>query len=136
MTAQEFADSAAGLLHAGAVYYVIQLVRCVLISYAVFAGVAVLRKTILKHRVFMKGALWSLFIPVLFAGKMKFFDETRAGFILFSPWTELCMKYGWICWLYLWGVFLYAAFLFYRRINLKKWIVGMEKRKVDGGKVA
>lgn len=94
MTAQEFADSAAGFFHAGAVYYVIQLVRCVLISFAVFAGVMVLRKTILKHRVFLKGALWSLFIPVLFAGKMKFFDETRAGFTLFSPWTELCMKHG------------------------------------------
>lgn len=135
MTAQEFADSAAGFFHAGAVYYVIQLVRCVLISFAVFAGVMVLRKTILKHRVFLKGALWSLFIPVLFAGKMKFFDETRAGFTLFSPWTELCMKHGWICWLYLCGVFLYAAFLFYRRRKLKKWIVGMEKRKVDDSSV-
>lgn len=55
MTAQEFADSAAGHFHAGAVYYVIQLVRCVQISFAVFAGVTVLRKTVLKHRVFLKG---------------------------------------------------------------------------------
>lgn len=45
------------------------------------------------------------------------------------------MKHGWICWLYLCVVFLYAAFLFYRRRNLKKWIVGMEKRKVDDSSV-
>ena len=59
--------------HMGAAYYAIQLVRCVLISFAVFAVILLLRKTLLKNRGFLKGALWSLLLPVLFAGKMKFF---------------------------------------------------------------
>ena len=29
------------------------------------------RKTLLKNKVFLKGALWSLFVPVSFAGKIK-----------------------------------------------------------------
>ena len=46
--------------HMGAAYYAIQLVRCTLISFAVFMVVLLLRKTLLKNRVFLKGALWSI----------------------------------------------------------------------------
>lgn len=115
-----------------AAYYVIQLVRCVLLSFVVFALVLTLRRTALKNKVFLKGALWSLFIPVLFVGKMKFFYENRIGVKFFSWLTEMCMNHIWICWLYLCGVSVYAVLLFYRRRKLKKMVTGMEKRKVDG----
>ena len=111
------------------VYYAVQLVRCVLLSFVAFACVFTLRKTPLKNRVFLKGALWSLFIPVLFVGKMKFFYENRIGVKLFSRLTVMCMNHIWICRLYLCGVFLYAALLFYRRKKLKKIVAGMEERK-------
>ncbi len=118
-------------LNVCAVYYVVQLVRCMLFSFAVYALVFTLRKTALKNKVFLKGALWSLFIPVLFVGRMKFFYENRIGVKLFTSWTGICMNYTWICWLYLCGVFVYAVLLFYRRRKLKKMVAGMEKRKVD-----
>lgn len=132
MTAQEFWNSGIQFFNLCAVYYVVQLLRCVLLSFVVFAVVFTLRKTALKNKVFLKGALWSLFIPVLFIGKMKFFYENRIGVVLFSWMTAICMNHVWICWLYLCGVFLSVALLFYRRRKLKKIVAGMEKRKVDG----
>lgn len=132
MTAQIFCNSGIQFFNSCSVYYVVQLVRCVLLSFVVLAFVFILRKTVLKNRVFLKGALWSLFIPVLFIGKMKFFYENRIGVKFFSWLTEMCMSHTWICWLYLCGVFLYAALLFCRRRKLKKMVAGMEKRKVDG----
>lgn len=120
MTAQEFWNSGIQFFNLCAVYYVVQLLRCVLLSFVVFAVVFTLRKTALKNKVFLKGALWSLFIPVLFIGKMKFFYENRIGVVLFSWLTAICMNHVWICWLYLCGVFLSIALLFYRRRKLKK----------------
>ncbi len=131
MTVREFWNIRIHFFNLCAAYYVIQLVRCVLLSFVVFAFVFILRKTALKNKIFLKGALWSLFIPVLFVGRMKFFYENRIGVKFFSRFTEICMNHVWICWLYLCGVFLYASLLFYRRSKLKRMVAGMEKRKVD-----
>ena len=79
MTTWVFWDDGIRFLNLCAVYYVIQLVRCVLFSFVVFAFVFTLRKTVLKNMIFLKSALWSMFIPVLFVGKMKFFYENRIG---------------------------------------------------------
>lgn len=131
MTIWEILDWGMQFLNLCAVYYVIQLLKCAQISFAVIALVLLLRKTLLKNRIFLKGALWSLFIPVLFMGKMKFFYENKAGIILFSWWTEICKIHIWINWLYLCGVFVYAARLFHKRRKLKKAVLGMEKRKAE-----
>ena len=132
MTVQEFWDSGRSFLNLCAVYYVIQLLKCVQISVMVFSFVFFLRKTLLKNRVFLKGALWSLFIPVLFAGKIKFFYENRIGAILFSWWTEICKVHIWINWIYLCGIFVYASRLADKKRKLKKLVAGMEKRNVEG----
>ena len=76
--------------------------------------------------------LWGLFIPVLFVGKIKFFYENPIGAISFSRWTEICKIHVWINWIYLCGIFVYAARLFYRKRKLKKLVAGMEKREVAG----
>lgn len=131
MTVQEFWNGGIQFLNLCAVYYVMQLVRCVLFSYAVFAFIFILRKTALKNKAFLKGALWSLLFPVLFIGKMTFFYENRIGVLLFSGLTKLCMSHIWICWLYLCGIFLYATRLFCRKRKLKKLVAGMQKRKVE-----
>ncbi len=132
MTVHEFLDSGIQFLDFCSVYYVIQLVRCAMISFVVYAFVFVFRKTLLKNRVFLKGALWSLFIPVLFVGKMKFYYENKAGIIIFSWWTGSLINHKWINWLYLLGVFVYAVRLIWKRRKLKKLVAGMEKRKVEG----
>lgn len=131
MTVQEFLNRGVQFLNLCAAYYVIQLVRCALISFVVFALVFVLRKTLLKSKVFVKGVLWSLFIPVLFVGKMKFYYENGVGIILFTWWPGICINHVWISWLYLCGVFVYAVRLFRKRRKLKKLVAGMEKRMVE-----
>ncbi len=132
MTIQEFWNSGISFLNLCAVYYVIQFLKCVQISFMVFVLVFFLRKTLLKNRVFLKGILWSLFIPVLFVGKIKFFYENTIGVILFSWWTEMCKVHIWINWLYLCGIFVYASRLIYKKRKLKKLVAGMEKRNVEG----
>lgn len=128
MTMQEFWNSGISFLNLCAVYYVTQILKCIQISFIVFVFVYFLRKTLLKNRVFLKGMLWSLFIPVLFVGKIKFFYENTIGIILFSWWTEICKIHIWINWLYLCGIFVYAARLFYKKRKLKKLVAGMERR--------
>lgn len=132
MTVQEIWNSGISFLNLAAIYYVIQILKCVQISFVIFAFVFLLRKILLKNKVFLKGALWSLFLPVLFVGKIKFFYENIIGAILFSWWTEICKIHVWINWVYLCGVFVYAARLIYKKRKLKKLVAGMEKREVDG----
>ena len=132
MTVQELWDKGISLINLCAYYYTVQLVRCVMVSFAVFAVVIVLRKTILKDRVFLKGALWALFIPVLFTGRMKFFDESSIGIILSAWWKMITINHVWICRLYLCVAFVYAVLLLSRKRKLQKLVVGMEKRTVGG----
>ena len=132
MTVQEIWNSGISFLNLAAIYYVIQILKCVQISFVIFAFVFLLRKTLLKNKVFLKGTLWSLFLPVLFVGKIKFFYEDTIGAILFSWWARICQIHVWINWVYLCGVFLYAARLFYKKRKLKKLVAGMEKREVEG----
>lgn len=115
-----------------AVYYVIQLVRCVLISFAAAGVILFLRSTLLKNRVFLKSALWSLLLPVLFVGKMKFFYEHTIGVLLFTWWNTILANHLWISRLYLTVVILYAAHLIHQKRKLKKLTAGMEKRNVEG----
>lgn len=132
MTVQEIWNNGISFLNLCAIYYVIQLLKCVQISFVIFAFVFLLRKTLLKNKVFLKGMLWSLFLPVLFVGKIKFFYKNTIGVILFSWWTEICKIYVWINWVYLCGVFVYAARLIYKKRKLKKLVAGMEKRDAWG----
>lgn len=133
MSIQEFVYSFFQLLNISTVYYILQIVRCALISYFVFAFVWFMRKTVLANKVFLKGALWSLFLPVLFAGRMKLFYESGTGHKLFWWWTAIGMSHVWVCWLYLCGIFVFAVLLIYKRIRLEKLVAGMRKRKVRDG---
>lgn len=130
MTAGDFLGGGLQFLNICAVYYAIQLVRCATFSYGVFAAVFVLRKTVLKNRAFLKGALWSLFIPVLFMGKMKFFYESEIGISLFSWQTVLFMD-TLVCVLYLSVAFVYGMVLLRRRIKLKKSVLTLEKKEIS-----
>jgi hypothetical protein len=98
---------------------------------SVFSGNVLSCLSFARNSVFLKGALWSLFIPVLFVGKMKFFYENKIGVMLFFWWTEICMNHIWICWLYVCGIFVCAILLLGRRRKLRKLVAGMEKRKID-----
>lgn len=130
MTVWEILSGAVEFFNLCAVYYVIQILKCVPVSFLVFLFVYFLRKTLLKNRIFLKGALWSLFLPVLFVGKMRFFYENAIGVLVFSWWSENCKIHIWINWLYLCVLFAYAARLYHRKRRLKKLVAGMEQTKV------
>lgn len=130
MMAQEFISKGMQLLQIGAGYYGMQLMRCALVSLGVFVLVWFLRKTFCKNHVFLKGALWSLFLPVLFVGKMKFFYEHMVGVMLFTWLPQTFLNHIWIYGLYFLGVFVSMALLFTRRRKLQKMVANMEKRTV------
>ena len=109
MTVQEIWNSGISFLNLAAIYYVIQILKCVQISFVIFAWVFLLRQTLLKNKVFLKGTLWSLFLPVLFVGKIKFFYEDTIGAILFSWWARICQIHVWINWVYLCSVFVICS---------------------------
>ncbi len=128
--AQEFIRKGIQLLDLGTAYYGLQLMRCALVSVGVFAVVWLLRKTLARERVFLKGALWSLFLPVLFMGKLKFFYEQTIGVLLFTWLPQIFLNHKWIYWLYFVGVFVSMALLFARRRKLQKAVAKLEKRNL------
>lgn len=135
MTVQEFFHGCSQLIQIGAVYYAIQLSRCAILSVVVFAFVMLVRKTIWKNSIFLKAGVWSLFLPVFFAGKMRIFDGGGA-FGGFLSWPDrLCMTFSWICYLYLGGVFLSGFLMLSRRRKLRTLVRMMERKRVDGTEV-
>lgn len=130
MMAQEFISKGIQLLHMCAGYYGMQLIRCALVSLAVFAVICFLRRTFCKNYVFLKGALWSLFFPVLFVGKMKFFYGHIIGVMLFTWLPQMFLNHMWIYGLYFLGVFVSLAALFARRRKLYKMVASMDKRTI------
>ncbi len=129
---QEFWDRGISFINLCVIYYTMQLIRCAMLSLLVFAFVFLMRKTLLKNKVFLKGALWILFVPVLFVGKMKFFYENTVGIIIFTWWTQLLIKHVWIGWLYLGGMLFFGGRLIFERRKLKKLVSNMERKNVDG----
>ena len=95
-------------LNVCAIYYVVQLGKCAMLSAVVLAVILLARKSLFRQTVFLKGELWLLLVPVLFIGKLRFFYETRMGVRLFLWWDQLCMRQPWLCWLYLAGIFVSA----------------------------
>lgn len=132
MTLQEFYHGFSQLLRFGAVYYTRQFLRCVMLSFAVFALAMLARKTIWKDNAFLKAGLWGLFLPLLFAGKMKIFDGKSTFGGLFFLCDSICMAYVWICYLYFAGIFICTLLMLFKRIKLKKMIAKMEQKNIDG----
>ncbi len=135
MTAQGFLEGCAQVLNLVVVYYSVQILRCALFSFPVLGFVLILRKTVFNNTVFLKGMLWSLFIPLVFIGKMKFFYETRIGVRWFIWIDNLCFRHSWLCWLYFFGIIAFSASLYMKRKRLKKFISGMEKIEICRTKV-
>ena len=110
-----------------AVYYGLQLIRCGIFSFGIFGIVLILRKLLPQNRVFLKGSLWFLLIPVLFIGKLKFFYEIESGTSIFSQLTDFFMSNTWLCRVYLLCSAVCAVMVFRKRRKLKKFILNMKK---------
>ena len=122
-------------LYQCSVYFSVQLGRCVLFSFAALGIVLVLRCSILKEKIFLKGILWSIFLLVPFVGKLELFYNNILMRRLFLWWNNICIKYSAIGYCYLLGVVISGVFIFRQHRKLQKQISGMEQRTIDGKKV-
>ena len=79
-----------------AVYFTLQLVRCVIFSFVLLGTVMLLRREMFSKRIFAKGMLWASFLFIPFLGKMKLFYENV--FVVKATWwlTAGIMTYTWI----------------------------------------
>lgn len=89
-----------------AVYYTLQLTRCVAFSLALTGVVMLLRSTIFRKRIFAKGMLWALFLLLPFFGKLRLFYENALAVKLSWRFTGAIMAYRWIGRIYMGHVFI------------------------------
>lgn len=83
---------------------VVQLGMCVIVSFVVLEIVLVLRRTLLKDRIFAKGMLWSVFLLVPFVGKLKLFYTNIYVGRPFIMWLMLCNKIKPVIYVYVLGM--------------------------------
>ena len=135
MTVQNFFNDIYGISCMFAVYYVLQLGRCAMLSLPVLVLILMLRKTVLRKSVFIKGAVWGFILPVLFVGRLRFFYESRIGVRLFLWWHNLCCKYICVTWIYLLGATILGVYIFRKRRRLQKMVHAMEKHQIGGREI-
>ena len=116
-------------------YFLIQRGRCVLFSFLALGLVLVLRHSILKEKIFLKGLLWSIFLLVPFVGKLELFYNNTLMCRLFLWWNNCCIEYPAIRYGYLLGVMISGALIFRQHRKLHRQINSMEQRIIDGKKV-
>ena len=117
------------------VYFSIQLGRCVLFSFVVLGIVLVLRCSILKEKIFLKGVLWSVFLLVPFVGKLELFYNNILMRRLFLWWNNICIKYSIIGYCYLLGMVISGVFIFWQQRKLHRQIKSMGQWTISGKKV-
>lgn len=130
MTIQEFWLGFVNYINASALYIVMLLGRSAFLSLPVLLAVLVLRRTVFKKAVFLKGMLWCLFLPLPFIGKMRFFYESSIGIRLFVWWHNLCVKQYWIDWIYLLGIAVFGIYMVYRRRKLYRFVSGLRRQQI------
>lgn len=118
-----------------AVYFTLQLVRCVMFSFAWIGLVMLLRKTLFTKLIFAKGILWASFLVVPFLGKMKLFYED--ALVLKATWwlTGSIMTYTWIARVYMAVVLISFLYTLVKRARLQRIVSRMKKHAIGGGTV-
>ena len=84
--------------------------RCAIVSILLTIIVLFLRSTVLKRKVFLKGAIWSLFILVPFFGRLKvYFEGMKQSWKICLPFfmcQEISITYPWLRALFFTVIFL------------------------------
>ena len=117
------------------IYFCIQLGRCVLFSFLALALILILRTTILKRAVFLRGMVWSIFLIVPFLGKLKLFYENMLMCRLFMWWNNICIEYWQVRYGYLIGMMFTASYIIWKHIKLHRLVSRMEKGRIDGQEI-
>lgn len=117
------------------VYYSIQIGHCILISWVMLVLVLLLRKTVFRNRVYAKGSLWLLFLPVLLSGRLHFFYQTRTGVRLFYWWHSLCIDHVWISYICLGGIAVSGMISLIRYLRLQHYVRGLRTCMAAGHQI-
>ncbi|MDE5597577.1 MAG: M56 family metallopeptidase, partial [Lachnospiraceae bacterium] len=117
------------------IYFCIQLGRCVLFSFPVLAFVLILRTTIFKKTVFLRGMVWSIFLIVPFLGKLKLFYENMLMCRMFMWWNNICIEYWQVRYGYLICMMITAGFIIWKHIKLHRFVSCMEKDRIGGREI-
>lgn len=124
-----------GFMDGCAIYFTLQLVRCVIFSFVWIGLVILLRKTVFSGKIFAKGILWASFLMIPFLGKMKIFYEN--AIVVKATWwmTGSIMAHTWLAHVYMLGVLLSFLYIFRKRVRLQKIVSSMEKQSLCGKSV-
>ena len=90
---------------------VIELGMCVIVSFFALEAVLIIRRTILKDKVFAKGMLWSVLVLVPFVGKLKLFYSNIYVGRPFVMWLALCNKIRAVRYVYVLGMLISALWI-------------------------
>ncbi|MBR1701956.1 MAG: M56 family metallopeptidase [Lachnospiraceae bacterium] len=117
------------------IYFSVQLGRCAILSVLLLGLVLLLRKTILKNNIFLKGAVWGLFLIVPFLGKLRFYYENELARKLLLWWQDVCMDYAWVRYGYFLGILASAVWLIRKRWKIGKMLAPLPVESVNGQRV-
>lgn len=127
--------NALSILNDCIIYFCIQLGRCVLFSFSALALVLILRSTILRKAVFLRGMVWSIFLIVPFLGKLKLLYENMLMCRLFMWWNNICIEYWQVRYGYLIGMMITASLIIWKHKKLHRIVSRMEKSRIDGQEI-
>ena len=100
------------------------LLRCAIVSVIAALIVLLLRATILKRTVFLKGAVWSLFILVPFFGRLRiYFEGMKQSIKICLPFflcQEIAISCPWVRILYFSVILLLLIYRCYTYLRMKK----------------
>ncbi|MDE5597598.1 MAG: transcriptional regulator, partial [Lachnospiraceae bacterium] len=117
------------------IYFCIQLGRCVSFSFPALALILILRTTILKRAVFLRGMVWSIFLIVPFLGKLKLFYENMLMCRFFMWWNNICIEYWQVRYGYMIGMMITASLIIWKHKKLHGLVSRMEKGRIDGQEI-
>ena len=117
------------------VYFSIQLGRCVLLSFVLLLLVILLRGTVLKRTVFLKGMVWGIFLIAPFLGKLRLFYENMVMCRLFMWWNNICIDFWLVGGVYLLGIGINAGIILGKYTKLHRIVSNMEKGSVCGQEI-
>ena len=117
------------------VYYSVLLGRCAAVSVLALGVVLTLRKTIAKDRIFLKGALWGIFLVVPFVGKLRLYYENEFARKSFLWWQDFCIEYSAVRYGYFLGVLIAAIYILHKHWKMKKMLAAMPVETICGQRV-
>ena len=117
-----------------AVYFVTLWGRCAALSVPLLALVLLLRKLIWRRGAFVKGAVWTAFVPALFLGKLRVFYENRV-FLPLIRWQSWCSGYWFLRYGYLLGIAVSITLLRRRRAKLRRMLRGLPSAELGGQRI-